>query len=75
MKKTATSEAPPEDELLPEYQFDYGKGRPNRFADQVRPGSRVVVLDPDVAEYFTSTEQVNALLRAVIATVPSRMAS
>ena len=71
-RMTNSTEAPPDDELLPEYRFDYGKGRPNRFAAIVRPGSRVVVLDPDVAEFFTTTEQVNALLRAVIATVPSR---
>jgi len=62
---------PPDDEPLPEYRFDYGDGRLNRFAGIVRPGSRVVVLDPDAAEFVMTTEQVNALLRAVIATVPS----
>ena len=73
-KRTSSTDPVPEDDLLPEYRFDYGKGRPNRIAGRVRPGSRIVVLDPDVAEYFTTTEQVNALLRAVIATVPSRAA-
>jgi len=72
MKSISSAESPPDDDLLPEYQFDYRKGRPNRFAESVRPGSRVVVLDPDVAEFFTTTKQVNELLRAVIATVPSR---
>ena len=32
MKKTPTAN-PPDDELLPEYRFDYSKARPNRFAD------------------------------------------
>ena len=72
MKKTPSTEAPLDDELLPEYRFDHKKAQPNRFAARVRPGSRIVVLDPDVAEFFTTTEQVNTLLRAVIATVPSR---
>jgi hypothetical protein len=31
-----------------------------------------VVLDPGVAEVFTTPEQVDALLRALIATMPSR---
>ncbi len=72
MRKTHSSEARADDDLMPEYRFDYEKARPNRFAAHLRPGSRVVVLDPDVAEFFTSAEQVNDLLRAVIATVPVR---
>jgi hypothetical protein len=46
-------------ELLPEYEFDYSKARPNRFADQMARDSLVVVLDPDVAEVFTTPEAVN----------------
>jgi hypothetical protein len=36
----------------------------------MRPGSRAVVLDPDVAEVFLSRESVNAVLRALIETMP-----
>ncbi len=72
MNRTPQAESLPDDDMLPEYTLDYAKARPNRFAGRVRPGSRVVVLDPDVAEFFTTPEQVNALLRAVIATVPAR---
>ena len=37
------------DGLRPEYHFDYAKAKPNRFAGRVRPGSVVILLDPDVA--------------------------
>jgi hypothetical protein len=58
---------------LPEYRFDYRKARPNRFAAQVKPGSRAVVLDPDVAEVFPTPESVNAVLRALIETMPKKI--
>lgn len=57
------------EELLPEYSFDYSKARTNHFAPH-EPGSRVVVLEPDVAEVFTTREEVNAVLRALITTMP-----
>ena len=57
-----------EDDLLPEYDFDYRKARPNRFA--IKDDRRVVILDPDVAEIFKTSESVNEVLRALIATMP-----
>lgn len=53
-----------------EYHFDYRQSRPNRFAEQVDTAAVVVVLDPDVAEVFTTPESVNTALRALIAAVP-----
>ena len=58
------------DELLPEYRFDYGKARPNRFVESSKPGGRLVVLEPDIARVFTDAESVNSVLRALIATMP-----
>ena len=58
--------------LRPEYRFDYTKAKPNRFAGRARPGSVTVLLDPDVARVFHSAESVNAVLRALVATMPSR---
>lgn len=58
------------DDLLPEYDFDYSKGRPNRFAASLPTGARIVTLDPDVAEVFPDAESVNAVLRALITTMP-----
>ena len=63
-----------EDELLPEYRFDYSKARPNRFASKVNI-QRLIQLDPDVAEVFTNAEAVNTILRALIATMPKNLQS
>ena len=54
------------DELRPEYEFDYRQAKPNRFAAGLMPGGRIVVLEPEVAEVFQSSQDVNALLRAVL---------
>src|SRR3989449_6863413 len=72
MNDTPTSEADSreEDEMLPEYDFDYRKARPNRFALRGEGGHLMVVLDPDVAEVFTTSATVNAVLRALITTMP-----
>lgn len=56
------------DDLLSEYNFDYGKAKPNRFT--IREDQRVIILDPDVAEHFKDSESVNRLLRAVIGNLP-----
>jgi len=59
------------DDLLPEYNFDYSQARPNRFAGRMTTDSIVVVLDPDVAEVFKTPEAVNRVLRALITTMPA----
>ena len=59
-------------EVRPEYRFDYRKARPNRFAGRFKAGAVAVVLDPDVASVFGSSETVNVLLRSVIAAMPER---
>jgi hypothetical protein len=58
------------DELRAEYQFDYRKSKPNRFAIGLPSGGRVVYLEPDVAAAFTDSAQVNRLLKALLATMP-----
>jgi hypothetical protein len=75
-KRTATNDADmkktpeePEDDLRPHYDFDYKKSKPNRFAKmdfEFEDGTRRVLLDPDVAKAFDSSESVNAVLRAAI---------
>jgi hypothetical protein len=60
-----------EDELLPEYRFDYEKAKPNRFAvGRKTQKLTVVVLDEDVAQVFTTPESVNKVLRALIESMP-----
>jgi hypothetical protein len=56
-----------DDDLLPEYNFDYTKAKPNRFVARVnQPLLKVVVLDEDVAQVFTTPESVNKVLRGLI---------
>ena len=73
MKKTLGRRKRPikEDELRSEYRFDYTKSKPNRFAAQMSEGSVAIVLEPDVAAVFKSSEAVNALLRSIISAMPS----
>ena len=64
MKKAITerSTEAAQDELRPEYRFDYSKSRPNRFAGQ----AVTVQLDADVAAGFPTSEAVNTALRALL---------
>ena len=69
MKKTANT-AKIIDDLRPEYDFDYTQSRPNRFAQRMKGTVVTVVLEPDVAAVFDSSESVNRLLRSVISAIP-----
>jgi hypothetical protein len=59
-----------EDDMLTEYHFDYSKARPNRFAKGIAEGSLIVVLEPELAQVFKTSEQVKAILRAIADTLP-----
>jgi hypothetical protein len=65
MKKTSAKV----EEMRPEYNFDYQKAKPNRFAGRMADRV-VVVLDPDIAKVFTTPESVNAALRALTSAIP-----
>ena len=52
-------------EMRPEY--DFSKGVRGKYADQFAKGSKVVVLDPDVAAEYQTSDAVNAALRKNIA--------
>ena len=59
------------DEIRDEYQFDYSKAKPNRFADKIGQDQLMIVLDPDVAAVFKTPESVNRVLRALITSMPT----
>jgi len=59
-------------ELRSEYQFDYSKARPNRLASRSQQGSVAVLLEPDVARVFKNADSANAVLRALMITMPAR---
>ena len=53
-------------ELLPEYDLDYSKSKPNHFAAKYQQMQRTVVLDSDIADKFPSSESVNEALRFLV---------
>jgi hypothetical protein len=69
-KRSARSKGSTSDEMRAEY--DFSKARPNRFARHFRspkPGGVLVLIEPDVAQVFDSSEKVNRFLRATLAAV------
>jgi hypothetical protein len=77
MKNTSHPKAktkPAGDGVQREYRFDYAKAKPNRFAEAAQPGAVAVLLDPDVAQVFKSGRSVNAVLRALLTTMPAAKA-
>jgi hypothetical protein len=72
MKKTLVRKTKPEigAALRSEYRFDYSKSKPNRFAAKMSEGAVAIVLEPDVAAVFNSSEVVNNLLRSIISAMP-----
>ena len=53
------------DEIRPEY--DFSKGMRGKYAGRLARTARVVVLEPDVAQVFDTSESVNSALRALAA--------
>jgi hypothetical protein len=69
-KRTRSKRSPGNNDLRSEYRFDYRLAKPNRFAPRFATRSVAVVLDPDVASVFHTSDSVNALLRSVLAAIP-----
>jgi len=56
-----------QDELRPEYNFDYSKAvRGKYYKRLMEEGSNVVVLEPDVAKAFQDSASVNEALRSLL---------
>ena len=61
------------DELRDHYDIDFSKAKPNRYAAMLgplKPGGRVVYLDQEVAERFTTSEDVNRVLKTLVEVMP-----
>ena len=54
------------DDLLPEYDLDFSKSKPNPFAEKYNMMVRHVGLAPDVADEFPTEDSVNDALREYI---------
>ncbi|MFZ5881525.1 MAG: hypothetical protein ACOY0R_19335 [Chloroflexota bacterium] len=75
MKNTSVPKKTKTQEMASEYQLDYKKAKPNRFAKKMEDKPPVIILlDDDVAKVFKTTEQVNTALRALISAMPKRKA-
>ncbi|MFZ1041247.1 MAG: hypothetical protein WAN58_08040 [Anaerolineales bacterium] len=74
MKKTPTTKSRKVQEIAPEYRFDYRKAKPHRFAARMKDEPLIVLIEPDIAKVFTSSEQVNKALRALISAMPEKKA-
>ena len=40
------------EDMQPEYDFDYTKAKPNRFAGRIAKDRMVVLLDPEVSRFL-----------------------
>jgi hypothetical protein len=63
LSKGKASKQADADEILPEY--DFSRASRNKYAAQYVAGSAVVVLEPDVAAAFPSSQEANQALRAL----------
>jgi hypothetical protein len=72
MKKKPTTNSRKVKEMAPEYRFDYKKAKPNRFAARMKDEPLIIMIEPDIAEVFKSSEQVNKALRALISVMPEK---
>ena len=55
------------DELLPEYNFDYSKAVRGKYHKKLmKEGSNIIVLEPDIADAFHDSESVNKALRSLL---------
>ena len=53
-------------------EYDFTRGVRGKYAKRYAEGTNVVVIDPDVAEYFPDHDSVNESLRGLIAILEKR---
>lgn len=55
---------PNDSDILEEY--DFSSGQKGKYAKKYAEGTNVVVIDPDVAQYFSDHDSVNEALRSLV---------
>jgi len=55
---------PNDPDMLKEY--DFGSGVKGKYAKKYAEGTNVVIIDPDVAQYFSDHDSVNEALRSLV---------
>ncbi len=58
------------DEMLDNYEFDYSKAKPNRFAHILAEQAGYIKLDSEIQKVFKNSEEVNNFLLSKIKTYP-----
>jgi len=53
-------------------EYDFSKGVRGKYARRYAEGTNVVLIDPDVAEFFPDHETVNDALRTLIRIIKKR---
>ena len=53
-------------------EYDFSGGVRGKYAKRYAEGTNVVVIDPDVAEYFPDHDSVNQSLRGLVAIMEKR---
>ena len=67
--KDAATKKPPSKRGTREMRAEYDSsgGVRGKYVDRYRPGTNVVLLDPELAEAFPDSKSVNDALRALVA--------
>jgi hypothetical protein len=53
-------------------EYDFTRGVRGKYAKRYAQGTNVVVIDPDVAEYFPDHDSVNESLRGLVSIMKNR---
>jgi len=53
-------------------EYDFSKGVRGKYAERYAEGTNVVLIDPDVAEFFPDHDTVNDALRSLIRIIKKR---
>lgn len=51
-------------------EYDFSDSRPNKYTQKFAEGTNIVVIEPDLVEFFPNTESVNNALRALASVFP-----
>jgi hypothetical protein len=74
MKRTKKSDKPravETDDLEPNYNFDYSKAQPNKYAGLPKE-QMIVLLDKEITRYFRTPDEVTNALKSLIQAIPPR---
>lgn len=51
-------------------EYDFSNARPNKYAEKYAEGTNIVIIEPDLIEFFPDSESVNSALRALVSAFP-----